>query len=76
MKNALNIPEVDFTRPTSVDWDDLREMAREMAEVEDEDVSDQPTTIDWSRWDEISNRVATQYAERIRSTDPVMRWRS
>ena len=74
MKNGFNIPEVDFTRPSSVDWDDLREMSREMAEI-DEDEGDQPTIIDQARWDEMSNRAAIAYAERIRSIDPLMRWK-
>ena len=74
MKNGFNINEVDFTRPTSVDRDDLREMSREMAEI-DEDEWDQPTIIDQARWDEMSSRAAVAYAERIRSIDPLMRWK-
>ena len=75
MKNEFNIPEVDFTRPASVDFDDIREMSREMAEI-DEDVSDQPTTIDQQRWDEFSNRMAVAYAERLRAFDPLLYWKS
>ena len=75
MKNGFNIPDVDFTRPTSIDFDNIRTMSREMAEI-DEDEGDNPTIIDQARWDEISRRVATVYAERIRASDPTMRWRS
>jgi len=75
MKNGFNIPEIDFTRPCSVDFDDIREMSREMAEI-DEDVSDQPTTIDQQRWDEFSNRMAVAYAERLRAFDPLLYWKS
>jgi hypothetical protein len=75
MKNGFNVPEIDFTRPCSVDFDDIREMSREMAEI-DEDVSDQPTTIDQQRWDEFSNRMAVAYAERLRAFDPLLYWKS
>jgi hypothetical protein len=77
MKNGFNIPEVDFTRPSSVDFDDIREMSREMAEIGDiEDVSDQTTTIDQQRWDEFSNRMAVAYAERLRAFDHLLYWKS
>ena len=72
MKNGFNIPEVDFTRPSSVDFDDIREMSREMAEIGDlEDVSDQPTTIDQQRWDEISRVAAIRYAQYLAMRDPL-----
>jgi hypothetical protein len=65
------IPEIDFTRPGAADFDDIRQMSMDMAET-DEDVSDWPTFIDNVRWDEISNRAAVAYAERLKMFDPLL----
>ena len=70
MKNGFNINEVDFTRLTSVDFDDIRAMSRDMAEI-DEDEWDQPTIIDQARWDEISRVAAIRYTQYLAMRDPL-----